>query len=493
MNSIEMSDDMLAVRIEEIYQEILDGDRKKFPPGTWSEDENNELARRVTKYLIEQVLIWNIQDLREGWNQKLIQKMKLTTVLAKYNNSPYRMLNDAYPGHVKEWELKMAPLHFWTKENGLNALKWTIEEKEQLDEKEILKVYSTKWLAKHKLTTPCRIFFKDSPYMMINSLYPGRFKEWQFQCVPKYFWTKKIAIEALLWTIEKKEQLNAGELLQKYSLRWIKEQNLYSPCFIFWKGSPYAFLNELYPNRFKEWELLVTPKGFWTKEKALEALKWTIEEKEKLSDKELKSKYSMKWLIQHGLRTPVNQFFKDSPYQFLNDLYPNRFKEWELPVTPNGFWTEEKALEALKWTIEEKEQLSDEELKRIYSARWIKNQKLSVPLHKFWSNNPFIMLNSLYPGRFKRWEFSVSPYNFWTEKNALEALRWTIEEKVKLTEETLLQIYTGKWIKQQGLKYPCDKFWGSSPYDMLHALYPNRFSKHMLKGYKHQKKNRLLV
>ncbi|MHA4119717.1 hypothetical protein ACX16J_30290, partial [Bacillus cereus] len=337
---------MLAVRIEEIYQEILDGDRKKFPPGTWSEDENNELARRVTKYLIEQVLIWNIQDLREGWNQKLIQKMKLTTVLAKYNNSPYRMLNDAYPGHVKEWELKMAPLHFWTKENGLNALKWTIEEKEQLDEKEILKVYSTKWLAKHKLTTPCRIFFKDSPYMMINSLYPGRFKEWQFQCVPKYFWTKKIAIEALLWTIEKKEQLNAGELLQTYSLRWIKEQNLYSPCFIFWKGSPYAFLNELYPNRFKEWELLVTPKGFWTKEKALEALKWTIEEKEKLSDKELKSKYSMKWLIQHGLRTPVNQFFKDSPYQFLNDLYPNRFKEWELPVTPNGFWTEEKALEA---------------------------------------------------------------------------------------------------------------------------------------------------
>ncbi|MEX5522167.1 hypothetical protein ABFV50_25950 [Bacillus cereus] len=91
-----MSDDMLAVSIEEIYQEILDGDRKKFPPGTWSEDKNNELARRITKYLIEQVLIWNIQDLREGWNQKLIQKMKLTTVLAKYNNSPFRMLNGNY-------------------------------------------------------------------------------------------------------------------------------------------------------------------------------------------------------------------------------------------------------------------------------------------------------------------------------------------------------------------------------------------------------------
>ncbi len=101
-----MSDGMLAVRIEEIYQEILDENRKQFLSGTWSEDENNELARRVTKYLIEKVLVWNIQDICKGWNQKLIQKMKLTTVLAKYNNSPFRMLNDIYPGLLKEWEKK---------------------------------------------------------------------------------------------------------------------------------------------------------------------------------------------------------------------------------------------------------------------------------------------------------------------------------------------------------------------------------------------------
>lgn len=38
----------------------------------------------------------------------------------------------------------------------------------------------------------------------------------------------------------------------------------------------------------------------------------------------------------------------------INDLYPSRFKEWEFLMTPNNFWTKEKALEALKWTIEEK-------------------------------------------------------------------------------------------------------------------------------------------
>ncbi|WP_414848184.1 DUF4046 domain-containing protein [Bacillus sp. IT-79MI2] len=406
-----MSDEMIAVRIEEIYQEILDGERKKFPSGTWSEDVNNELAKRVTRYLIESVLLWDIQDIRKGWTEKFIKKMKLTTVLAKYNSSPYKMLNDAYPGLLKEWELKMSPLNFWTKEKGLEALKWTIEEKEQLTEKEILEVYSGKWIAEHKLASPCHMFFKGSPYMMINSLYLGKFKEWQFQCAPNQFWTKENGLEALRWIIEEEEQLSEEQLLQIYSQRWIKEKNLSGLCQKFWRNSPYAMLNE---------------------------------------------------------------------------LYPNRFKEWELPTTSNGFWTEENSLEALRWTIEEKEQLSEEHLKEVYSHRWVNKHKLSVPLNKFWGNNPFNMLNSLYPGRFKRWEFSVSPYNFWTKKNALEALKWTIEEKEKLSEEALLQIYTGKWIKQQRLQYPLDTFWGGSPYAMLNELYPNQFSKEMLKGYKHK-------
>ncbi|EJR23307.1 TPA: hypothetical protein ACQ75Q_004295 [Bacillus thuringiensis] len=45
-----------AVQIKEIYQEILDGKRSRFPPNTWKEDSNRELSKRVTKYLIETIL-----------------------------------------------------------------------------------------------------------------------------------------------------------------------------------------------------------------------------------------------------------------------------------------------------------------------------------------------------------------------------------------------------------------------------------------------------
>ena len=36
---------------------------------------------------------------------------------------------------------------------------------------------------------------------------------------------------------------------------------------MYWNGSPYAMINSLYPNKFKEWEFSMTPNNFWTKEK----------------------------------------------------------------------------------------------------------------------------------------------------------------------------------------------------------------------------------
>ncbi|OTW93740.1 hypothetical protein BK711_25055 [Bacillus thuringiensis serovar fukuokaensis] len=63
----------------------------------------------------------------------------------------------------------------------------------------------------------------------------------------------------------------------------------------------------------------------------------------------------------------------------INDLYPSRFKEWEFLMTPNNFWTKEKALEALKWTIEEKEKLTPEQILDVYSIKWLKTHRLASP------------------------------------------------------------------------------------------------------------------
>lgn len=472
-----------AISIEDIYQEILDGKRSNFPYYVWSEGDKNLFARRVTKYLIEYVLKWNADDIKKGWDGKLIKKYKLGGMIAiVYNSSPYAMLNDLYPGQFKEWELKFTPTNFWTKESALEALRWTIEEKEQLSTEQLRNVYSQKWLVKHKLSSPCYLLFRSSPFNMLNELYPGRFKEWEMKFTPSNFWTRETALEALRWTIEEKEQLSTEQLLQVYSEKWLKMHHLNTPCCKYWGCSPFAMLNTLYPEKYKEWELKNVPSNFWTKEKAIEALRWTIEEKEKLSSEQIKKVYNIAWMKKKRLITPLMQYWNLSPYAMINELYPNRFKEWEFSVVPRNFWTKKTGLQALKWTIEEKEQLTEQELLQVYNIQWLSKNRLLTPLQKFWGN-PYTMLNDLYPNRFKEWELQKVSPGFWTKERGLEALRWTIEEKEQLSDEQLLRVYDIEWMKKHRISMPVYEYWSNNPFLMLHELYPERFPREIMKTY----------
>lgn len=143
---------MKEISIEDIYQEILDGKRNKFPPNTWKEDKDNKMARRVITYLLNSILKWNKEDIRINWNTKLIVKYRLRGLLKhRYENSPFKAINDLYPNQFKEWEFGMTPLNFWTKEKALTILKWIIEEKEGLSQEKILGLYGKKWLKKISL------------------------------------------------------------------------------------------------------------------------------------------------------------------------------------------------------------------------------------------------------------------------------------------------------------------------------------------------------
>ncbi|ARJ25849.1 hypothetical protein B7492_32975 (plasmid) [Bacillus mycoides] len=241
---------MNELRIEDIYQEILDGKRANFPYFIWSESDNKQFARRVTKYLIEVILNWNTEEIKKSWSGKVIKKYKLAgMVTIVYNASPYAMLNDLYPNRFKEWELKYTPSNFWTKETAIEALRWTIEEKEQLTAEQLLQIFNIQWLTRNRLMTPLNKHWNSS-YEMLNDLYPNRFKEWQLQKVSKNFWTKEKGLEALRWTIEEKEQLTAEQLLRVYDIEWMKKHRIGMPVYEYWSNNPYLMLHELYPNKF---------------------------------------------------------------------------------------------------------------------------------------------------------------------------------------------------------------------------------------------------
>ncbi|OSX90169.1 hypothetical protein BTJ44_01555 [Bacillus mycoides] len=66
-----------------------------------------------------------------------------------------------------------------------------------------------------------------------------------------------------------------------------------------------------------------TPSRFWTRKKALEALKWTIEERKQMNNEEIRKKISVIWFSEIGLRTPLERYWNENPHAMLSELYPN--------------------------------------------------------------------------------------------------------------------------------------------------------------------------
>ena len=225
------------------------------------------------------------------------------------------------------------------------------------------------------------------------------------------------AIKVTKYLIEDKLKLTDEEIKEQLSKYLFKDNNLNGMLKICFNGSPYQVINTTYPNKFKEWEFKNVPTSFWTKEKGIEATKWLIEEKLKLTDEEIKEQLSIN-LFRDNLNSMLYTCFNNSPYQAINTVYPNKFKEWEFKSTPHSFWTKEKGIEATKWLIEEKLKLTDEKLKEQLSINFFKDNKLYGMIQLCFNGSPYQAINTIYPNKFKEEDFKYF-YNYSKETKSI--------------------------------------------------------------------------
>ena len=358
--------------------------------------------------------------------------------------------------------------------NAIKVIKYLIEEKLKLTDEELKNQLSAKLLKDNKLGGMLYCCFGESPYLAINTTYPNKFKEWEFKRTPNDFWNKEKGIEATKWLIEEKLKLTDNELKEQLSIKLFEDNGLIGMLHYCFKDSPYKAINATYPNRFKEWEFTRTPFKFWSKEKCIEATKWLIEEKLKLTDEEIKNKLSQKLFIDNGLLGMLH-IFNNSPYKAINTTYPNKFKEWEFKMTPINFWSKEKGAEATKWLIEEKLKLTDEQIKEQVSQKLFEDNNLSSMLQYCFNSSLYQAINTTYPNKFKEWEFRRTPKNFWTKEKGIEATKWLIEEKLKLTDDELKEQLSVKLFKDNGLVGMLKYCFNNSPYQAINETYPNKF------------------
>lgn len=112
----------------EIFQDILDGKIGRFPANYWKQSGVEEVAASITRYFIEVVLRWNDVEIK-NINEKVFRQYRLSGMLEYvFDRSPFRAINNAYPGKYKPWELHCIPKGFWKEENNRSeALRYLLE------------------------------------------------------------------------------------------------------------------------------------------------------------------------------------------------------------------------------------------------------------------------------------------------------------------------------------------------------------------------------
>lgn len=325
-NNKYIKQELFAMDAVEVYKMVINKNTlKKFPNGFWQRPDAEENAIKCIKYMIESILKWTDEDIKQNLCRNTFYKNALKSALEVMGGSVYGALNKVYPNKFKPWELKRTPASYWNVQHGIIATKWLIEEKLKWSDEEIVSNLSANTFAEHGLRGMLHRVFNDSPYKALNSTFPNRFKPWQLQMSPMGLWDLDNGIAATKWLIEERLQWSREDIEQSFSRKIFYDNGLGGMLYTVFNGSPYKAISYVYPNQFKEWELNNVPIGFWTLSNGIKATKWLIEEKLKLSDEELNQQLSKKMFIDNGLSGMLQYCFKDSPMRAISLAYPDKY------------------------------------------------------------------------------------------------------------------------------------------------------------------------
>ncbi|MBK0006213.1 MULTISPECIES: hypothetical protein [Priestia] len=107
----------------------------------------------------------------------------------------------------------------------------------------------------------------------------------------------------------------------------------------------YEVIDNAYPEKFKPWQFQQTPDKYWEgeegKRRAIEAVRYVIEEKMKIPMEEIPFQVNFNFFRQHGLGGAFT-LLGYSPFQIVEAIYPSVFRPWQFAHVPMNCWKNEE-------------------------------------------------------------------------------------------------------------------------------------------------------
>lgn len=147
----------------EVYKLLLNKSIKCFPMRFFHDDIDNFNSKQCLKYLIEEHLKLSDEDILQKINYNLFTTYKLSGMLAiKYDDSPFKAINDIYPNKFREWQFGNVPRNFWNDENSKEAIQWLLHTKLKVNTTEDINKINKKTFKDHGLNSLISYKFNGS-------------------------------------------------------------------------------------------------------------------------------------------------------------------------------------------------------------------------------------------------------------------------------------------------------------------------------------------
>lgn len=322
-----------------IYEDVLSGERKSLPRGTWVDDRNVII---LIRYALEIKL-----QLREGdipkINRRLIKQYKLFGALNRFK-SEKKLIQFVYANKYDEFDFSRVSPGYW----DINSIKSRLEyylKKGNYTIEDIPKIVKYDKLVEWGLSNPLKRF-NHSPYRLINALYPQKFTPYQFRKIPQGTATKKSRLKKHFFKMLTQENI-AFRNIPKHVNQEMLIKYRFSGALDYYQNSPSRFIMDLFPGSFNIREFNRTNYYWQDANNAYNEIVKLVKENQ-IPQEKIPVYFTKEFLQENNLYGLLHEY-NGSPIEIINKFFPDQYNITEFQRVPNKYWYKrENRVDALR-------------------------------------------------------------------------------------------------------------------------------------------------
>lgn len=273
----------------------------------------------------------NPEDLPEVFTEQFIVSSGLEQVYLWADSSRFKLIELAMPTKYKPWQF--AEIDEWiNSKNDLNtcareALAWLMSEKLGCSRGDLPQMLNKQVFTENSLA-PLLNKFDDSCFNIVNAVFPGVFRPWQFVEEEQVIWFQEnrinTAADATRWLVEERLGIPVEDVPKRISIRDFHTNGL-SKLLDLFNQNLFAVIENAYPLKFKPWQFNEQAE-IWKAPDALEiarqATEWLITEKLRITHDKAPTSVTRRHFLSNGLGCMLGSIFNHSHFLALENLMP---------------------------------------------------------------------------------------------------------------------------------------------------------------------------